>query len=147
MLFRCLDADGAALCGVCVAVRGADGLDFVIVSCVLLCTGVGVIGLRGAFPVFEVLAVCRAVDVVLICTGDCIPSEFRLAAGGRDAHRGLCKRCHQALCAAVCGSDIVAVDDRNSFDTVVILRARCCSLVGVGRLCGAVPVLEVHAVS
>lgn len=79
LLLSRLDADSRALDGVCVGVRCTDRLDLVVVLCVLCRTAVGVGRLGGAVPVLESLAVGGAVDIVLICAGDCLPSELGLA--------------------------------------------------------------------
>lgn len=133
-LFRCLNADNGAVGGVYVCICRASCLDLVVVLGILLCAGVSIAQLSGAVIVAEILAVGGAINIVFIRTGDCLPCDFRLAVLGRDAHRGLCQRRHQALGVAVCRGYIRSIYDGNRFAAVVVFLAGRCTGIGVARL-------------
>ena len=79
-LFRCLDADYGAECGVCVCICRANCLDLVIILGTLLRAGVG----HARFCRFDqkrvILAVGRTINIVLIRARDLAPADLRLAS-------------------------------------------------------------------
>ena len=138
----------------CAAVGGSDilavydrnCLDTVVILRTGCRTGVGVARPGGAVPILEVLSVCGAIYIVLRCAADCAPVELSLTVYTVNFQSRYCRLAQYVLCEAVIGSILLAVNNLDRLDLVLVCRADLGRIIGVAGLGRAVKILELLAV-